>query len=150
MLLIKFTDNNMNTKWKDLDQDQKNEVRHDYFNLSQKDFFWRYDRQQSTFFRYFWPKKTYKFSVNPESIKDWSEMPVQDFCRKHHITNKTASKLLGNYPSNTNSQRHINQRAMDQFWYDSIRKMVNELGVKVTIEKTGISRSYIYANFKRC
>lgn len=53
MLLIKFTDNNMNTKWKDLDQDQKNEVRHDYFNLSQKDFFWRYDRQQSTFFRYF-------------------------------------------------------------------------------------------------
>lgn len=135
-------------RWNEMDEYEREEIRDDYFNMSHKDFYRKWDRQQSTFSRFFWPKKTYKFSVNEETIRDWGEMPVQDFCRKHHITNKTASRLLANYPSNTNSARRKNERAIEKFWCEWVQKMIIESGVKVTIETTGISKSYIYANFK--
>lgn len=137
------------TKWKDIDQEDKEELRNDYFNMSQKDFYRKWDRQQGSFIRFFWRKKTYTFSVNEDSIRDWAEMTVRDFCDKHHITNKTAYSLLSGYPSNINSKRRQNERAMAQFWYEWIKNMILESGVKVTIETTWISRSYIYTNFKK-
>ena len=137
------------TKWKDIDQEDKEELRNDYFNMSQKDFYRKWDRQQGSFIRFFWRKKTYTFSVNEDSIRDWAEMTVRDFCDRHHITNKTAYSLLSGYPSNINSARRRNEMIVKELWLDAIQGMIDTHWYIKAADILWVAKWFLYTTFNR-